>query len=204
MAQAVGSKASPHMAMVTTLAATGWSPSPRCVVEWGPCHNATMIIILQPTVPHSHQGKTCAQGTPITSGTYIRLQHQATRRWLHSHLFKSPLTHNQEVSAFGDDDNSDTGDVWQLEIEGGGKWTRDEAVRLKHKDTGMYLVTHKYGVVWVQRISTHASQHTPQHTHQAYVWATNQWASRGVCGQDEKRSECLVGSRWCVFYWLLE
>lgn len=27
----------------------------------------------------------------------MRLQHIATRRWLHSHLFSSPLTNNQEV-----------------------------------------------------------------------------------------------------------
>ncbi len=39
----------------------------------------------------------CAQGTPIKSGQEIRLQHIVTRRWLHSHLFASPLSNNQEV-----------------------------------------------------------------------------------------------------------
>ena len=43
------------------------------------------------------QGKHCARGTPIKFGTHVRLQHTATRRWLHSHHFQSPLTNNQEV-----------------------------------------------------------------------------------------------------------
>ena len=41
----------------------------------------------------------CTQGTPIKSGTPIRLQHMNTRRWLHSHKFPSPLSGNQEVEA---------------------------------------------------------------------------------------------------------
>jgi dolichyl-phosphate-mannose--protein O-mannosyl transferase len=31
----------------------------------------------------------------------LRLQHSATRKWLHSHLFQSPLSGNQEVRAAG-------------------------------------------------------------------------------------------------------
>lgn len=130
----------------------------------------------------------CAQGTPIKSGQEIRLQHIATRRWLHSHRFSSPLSNNQEVrwgggggwaglpscldtccrcatrhrallatshhvrhrllpraqvSCFGDDKNSDSGDVWRVEWDDSSMaaWRRDAPVRLLHKDTGAFLST---------------------------------------------------------------
>nr|GLL21342.1 stromal cell-derived factor 2-like protein [Ipomoea trifida] len=83
------------------------------------------------------------QGDAIKSGSIIRLQHMKTRKWLHSHLHASPITGNLEVSCFGDDNESDTGDVWRLEIEGNGKtWRQDQRVRLLHADTGGYLHSH--------------------------------------------------------------
>eukprot|EP01018_Ginkgo_biloba_P006978 Gb_21723 [translate_table: standard] len=83
------------------------------------------------------------QGDVIKSGTVIRLQHMKTRRWLHSHLHASPISGNLEVSCFGGDDKSDTGDYWRLEIEGKGKvWMRDQKIRLQHVDTGGYLHSH--------------------------------------------------------------
>lgn len=39
----------------------------------------------------------CVPGTAIKKGQAIRLLHQSTRKWLHSHKFFSPLTNNQEV-----------------------------------------------------------------------------------------------------------
>lgn len=70
------------------------------------------------------------QGTKVTNGAVIRLQHGATRKWLHSHLFYSPLSNNQEVSCFGDETNSDTGDWWHIEWDGkGDKWQRDMPIR---------------------------------------------------------------------------
>lgn len=72
----------------------------------------------------------CEQGTPLKKGAQIRLQHAATRRWLHSHLFSSPLSRNQEISCFGSDDESDTGDVWILElVDKADQWNRDAIVR---------------------------------------------------------------------------
>ncbi|KAH0762857.1 hypothetical protein KY290_018930 [Solanum tuberosum] len=83
------------------------------------------------------------QGDPIKSGSIIRLQHTKTRRWLHSHLHASPISGNMEVSCFGDDKESDTGDYWRLEIEGSGKtWRQDQRIRLQHIDTGGYLHSH--------------------------------------------------------------
>ncbi|CAK7290399.1 Stromal cell-derived factor 2 [Vulpes lagopus] len=52
------------------------------------------------------RGKTatvCERGTPIRCGQPIRLTHVNTGRNLHSHHFTSPLSGNQEVSAFGEE-----------------------------------------------------------------------------------------------------
>nr|XP_043606146.1 stromal cell-derived factor 2-like protein [Erigeron canadensis] len=82
-------------------------------------------------------------GDTIKSGTIIRLQHMKTRRWLHSHLHASPISGNLEVSCFGDDGKSDTGDYWRVEIEGSGKtWKQDQRIRLHHVDTSGYLHSH--------------------------------------------------------------
>jgi dolichyl-phosphate-mannose--protein O-mannosyl transferase len=40
-------------------------------------------------------------GSPVKKQQRLRLQHVATRKWLHSHLFQSPLSGNQEVSGGG-------------------------------------------------------------------------------------------------------
>ncbi|KAG8046908.1 hypothetical protein GUJ93_ZPchr0008g12724 [Zizania palustris] len=83
------------------------------------------------------------QGDPITHGTIVRLQHMRTRKWLHSHMHASPITGNLEVSCFGGDNESDTGDYWRLEIEGGGKsWRQNQRIRLRHVDTSGYLHSH--------------------------------------------------------------
>ncbi|KAK4488879.1 hypothetical protein RD792_004669 [Penstemon davidsonii] len=94
--------------------------------------------IVRPT--HDSSAK---QGDTIRSGTSVRLQHMRTRKWLHSHLHASPISGNLEVSCFGGDGESDTGDYWRLEIEGNGKtWRQDQRVRLRHVDTGGYLHSH--------------------------------------------------------------
>lgn len=83
------------------------------------------------------------QGNPITHGTVVRLQHMRTRKWLHSHMHASPITGNLEVSCFGGENESDTGDYWRLEIEGSGKsWRQNQKIRLRHVDTGGYLHSH--------------------------------------------------------------
>ncbi|XP_052248639.1 stromal cell-derived factor 2-like isoform X2 [Dreissena polymorpha] len=52
-------------------------------------------------------GTHCVRGQPIKSGQTIRLMHLQTRRNLHSHHFQSPLSHNLEVSPFGEDGEGD-------------------------------------------------------------------------------------------------
>ena len=64
--------------------------------------------------------------------------HLSTKRNLHSHHFQSPLSNNQEVSAYGENGEGDEGDNWTVECDGE-LWRRDAAMRLKHKQTDMYL-----------------------------------------------------------------
>ena len=52
--------------------------------------------------------------------------------------FSSPLSSQQEVSAFGESGRGDTGDVWRVMCEGD-YWTRGDNVMLKHSDTGVFL-----------------------------------------------------------------
>lgn len=49
-----------------------------------------------------------------------------------------------QVSCFGDDRQTDSGDVWRVEWDNASMahWRRDAPVRLVHKDTGSYLSTH--------------------------------------------------------------
>jgi hypothetical protein len=81
-------------------------------------------------------------GTPVKCGDHIRLEHGETGKNLHSHLFKAPLSGNQEVSAFGEHGVGDTGDNWVLQCEGSEKfWGRYKIVSLMHADTGKFLST---------------------------------------------------------------
>ena len=45
----------------------------------------------------------CQRGEVVSCGQEVRLQHQSTKKNLHSHHFSSPLSNKQEVSAFGDE-----------------------------------------------------------------------------------------------------
>jgi len=80
----------------------------------------------------------CKRGEPVACGQRIRLEHLTTNRNLHSHHFSSPLTNQQEVSAFGELGEGDTGDVWKVVCDTD-YWQRDQAVQFKHVDTGVYL-----------------------------------------------------------------
>ena len=77
----------------------------------------------------------CVCRSPVKCGSVVRLQHLQTKKFLHSHSFSSPLSHNQEVSAFGGGDHDgDEGDNWTVDCSSD-YWNRDEAIRLKHTAT---------------------------------------------------------------------
>uniref|UniRef100_A0A023EJX9 Putative mannosyltransferase n=1 Tax=Aedes albopictus TaxID=7160 RepID=A0A023EJX9_AEDAL len=84
-------------------------------------------------------GKNCERGEPIKCGDVIRLHHLATNKNLHSHHFQSPLSGNQEISAYGDEQGvGDSGDHWTV-VCTGESWQRNSPVKLRHVDTDMYL-----------------------------------------------------------------
>lgn len=68
----------------------------------------------------------------------IRLQHLTTQKYLHSHHFSSPLSGNQEISAYGENGLGDTGDHWEV-ICSNDVWYRANAVKFFHIDTDVYL-----------------------------------------------------------------
>jgi hypothetical protein len=79
----------------------------------------------------------------IQHGAVIRLEHQLTRRNLHSHAgIPSPASGQQEVTCFGDNGNGDSNDNWRIEIEGGGTWAVNRRIRLIHVNTNHALHSH--------------------------------------------------------------
>lgn len=83
------------------------------------------------------------KGEPVRHGDVVRLQHVATKRNLHSHSgIPSPLTSQQEVTAFGDQGEGDENDNWKLEVEGKGIWYKKKRIRLVHLETGHSLHSH--------------------------------------------------------------
>jgi dolichyl-phosphate-mannose--protein O-mannosyl transferase len=98
-------------------------------------HNSYWQIKQKP-----NESKPAERGDRIKCGDVIRLFHLSTKRYLHSHLFVSPLSNNQEVSAFGEngDLTNDENDNWIVDCDET-YWRRDESVRFKHELTKKYL-----------------------------------------------------------------
>mmetsp|Transcript_16465 Transcript_16465/g.28227 ORF Transcript_16465/g.28227 Transcript_16465/m.28227 type:complete len:227 (+) Transcript_16465:54-734(+) len=99
----------------------------------------------------------CVPGDTFAKKQAVRLQHVATRKWLHSHSFQSPLSGNLEVSAFGTESQTDGGDLWDVQWESKSKvWKQDTKVRLHHRDTGGYLHSHdmKFGAPIAGQLET--------------------------------------------------
>lgn len=80
----------------------------------------------------------CKRGEPINCGSKVQLEHLQSGRNLHSHLFSSPLSGHQEISAFGEGGVGDTGDVWEVVCDDS-TWGRDDTVQFRHVDTDAYL-----------------------------------------------------------------
>ncbi|CEP19426.1 hypothetical protein [Parasitella parasitica] len=78
----------------------------------------------------------------------IRLKHIPTRANLHSHEVKSPASDQQEVSCFGNDEESDENDVWEvLQFDEDDEqyddfWRVGQPVIIRHVQTGKYLHSH--------------------------------------------------------------
>ncbi|XP_029189886.2 protein O-mannosyl-transferase 2-like isoform X1 [Acropora millepora] len=56
----------------------------------------------------------------LKNGDWIRLEHVATKRNLHSHAEKAPLTtHHHQVTGYGENGKGDGNDFWRIEIVSG-------------------------------------------------------------------------------------
>ncbi|KAM9846799.1 stromal cell-derived factor 2 [Aulostomus maculatus] len=130
-------------------------------------------------------GTLCHRGTPVKCGQTIRLTHVNTGRNLHSHYFTSPLSSNQEVSAFGEEGEGDHLDEWTVQC-GGSVWKREEAVRFRHKATDALLsVTgEQYGRPIHGQREVHAMLSPSQHS----LW-------KAMEGIFMKPSESLAGGQ---------
>ncbi|CAK8691260.1 stromal cell-derived factor 2-like [Clavelina lepadiformis] len=78
------------------------------------------------------------RGEAIKCGQAVRLTHIQTSCNLHSHHVSSPLSHEQEVSCYGEEGEGDHLDDW-IVICSGKTWKRDQYVRFKHRETSAYL-----------------------------------------------------------------
>jgi len=75
----------------------------------------------------------------IASGAIIKLKHITTNAYLHSHSsFKSPITKQQEVTGYADDDSNNN---WRV-VCSTEYWTVDSYVRLIHVNTNAALHSH--------------------------------------------------------------
>ena len=100
----------------------------------------------------AHGAAEPAAGTHVMDYDVIRLQHVATGRNLHSHSIASPVTNQQEVSAFGAGGHGDTNCNWRVRLG------QDDhgAIRLHHVNTGRgadhhYLHSHGRMLPWWER-----------------------------------------------------
>jgi len=88
----------------------------------------------------------------LKDGDIVRMYHESTKRYLHSHTIPSPLSAGEfEVSAYGSVEHQDPNDLWIVEVakenykksDGNKDSIRSlyTSIRLKHKITGCYLKT---------------------------------------------------------------
>ncbi|CAI5439259.1 unnamed protein product [Caenorhabditis angaria] len=79
------------------------------------------------------------RGEAIKCDSKLRLKHLTTGTFLHSHHFTAPLSkQHQEVSAFGSESESDSGDDWVV-VCNTDDWIESEQIKLRHVVTGSYL-----------------------------------------------------------------
>lgn len=121
--------------------------------------------------PKANLAKLPERGQPIKCGDAFRLFHLSTRRNLHSHLFMSPLSNNQEVSAFGENGDGDEGDNWIIECDEK-YWRRDESVRIRHEQTKKFL--HVTGDQYGRPISGQMEVSCYQYANSGNLWQVNE------------------------------
>lgn len=91
-----------------------------------------------------HAAQQISAGQVIKCKSIIRLENIDIEKNLHAHLVRSPVSSQNEVSAYGEGDFGDTGDNFEVDcIEDKVTWHRQKPIRLRHVDIGGYLVADK-------------------------------------------------------------
>ncbi|KAI9364114.1 MIR motif-containing protein [Pilaira anomala] len=111
-------------------------------VEGSPSEQSTWIVI-PPTITDEEAGY------EVGFEDEIRLKRVTDRSNLHSHEVVSPVSGQQEVSCFGDDENTDENDMWRLEQFDNDEesedhlWHVGQPVIIRHVATGKLLHSHE-------------------------------------------------------------
>ena len=92
--------------------------------------------------PPNGEDDSAKTGQPVRHGDVVRLLHVETKRNLHSHTSISPITNQQEVTAYGTNGIGNESDNWIVDLNEPGVWQRDVPMRLKFAGNGQYLHTH--------------------------------------------------------------
>ena len=134
----------------------------QSVTGFAEAHDSNSLWVVH-TFVGAEGGRECVQGAYLRDGASVKLTHLNTGKNLHSHAqHSSPLSGNQEVTAYGDSGVGDAGDRWILRLqplEGDQRkrakadgtehyWHRGQKFRLEHADTGLFLAVqpkHTYG-----------------------------------------------------------
>ena len=90
-------------------------------------------------IREAHDDDYCVTTSPIKCGSTIRLTHLDTMHNLYTHAHTSPLSRQQEITAFGNDGTGDAMDDWIVQCSSGNYWKRDAKIRLLHIGTQRYL-----------------------------------------------------------------
>ncbi|KAI9265587.1 MIR motif-containing protein [Sporodiniella umbellata] len=99
-------------------------------------------IVLPPVQTEEEPGYEVGWDDPI------RLKHIPTRANLHSHEYQSPISGQQEVAGFGNDENTDDNDVWTVkqfdedDDQYDDFWRVGQPAIIRHNATGKILHSH--------------------------------------------------------------
>ncbi|KAF9581280.1 Protein O-mannosyltransferase 2 [Lunasporangiospora selenospora] len=100
------------------------------------------------TRPQSADNSTADEIQFVKDGDTLRLSHEQTKKFLHSHRIKAPVTGSQwEVSGYGNEETTDFNDEWVVEIvedvsrhpKNGVLRSLTTSFRLRHKAVGCLL-----------------------------------------------------------------
>ncbi|KAG0750527.1 hypothetical protein G6F57_000985 [Rhizopus arrhizus] len=111
-------------------------------VECSPEEESTWIV-LPPAETEEEPGYEVGWDDPV------RLKHVPTRVNLHTHGIQSPVSGQQEVSGFGDDETSDENDVWKVQQYNEDDeqyddfWRVGQPFVLRHVETDRLLHSHE-------------------------------------------------------------